>query len=948
MDKSKSFISLLKKLNYDIKELQEVKTNHYRYLIINKIINQKIFIDYLYIPSNDLKNNLYQKQNELWNENLLNSYIVFSENKTYTFNAKQKPDPDPNKLFKSKINDFSYGVNTPEIEELKKYISKDKIDSGYYFQFIKDRIKKIEEVDKDLLENIIAVYNDLKNISEFSFSLIFKCIFIKFLEDRNFIDSNLIKILKSGSPNELIQKFNYMKKINGDIFNDEPDLKSLNEQHVEKLYNFFISDYKRGQAYLFPYKFDKIPIELLSNVYENFVDKEIKKKQGVYYTPIFIIDFILGFTVKEKLKDSIDIKILDPSCGSGSFLVESYKKIIENYEKNEQIDIIKKIKILQKLIFGIDIDEEALEIASFSLYLALFEGEDPNDIKKMIKENKIRLPNLINKNLIKADSLTDLIFKDIKFDCIIGNPPWGSNEKYKKIINNDYKNKISDYQQSQIFLLKVINWANDKTTIAMIVNNSNFYNLNAEKFRKEFLKTYDLYYYFELSKMKEIFENADYPSAILIFNKTSNIENEIKYISVYQDKLAEFLKIITYCEKDIKKIKQQDLIEEDILWRIFVNGNWEDYQLIKRKWIERDKKITITCKSGLKPKKNMKEKETKNLKKIIDLKNIESYFINEQNLEDFNLNQEGFERSRKKNYDFIFKGERLLLKAVPDSDNLRLISAFTDKEIIHKHNILSLKINKITDYKSYLAILNSSFIGYFLYNISPQWGKGKKQEILRNKDIEKWLSFPDINYSDKKIINLIQLVDEIENLKSEKYNNNQLFNDYDNKIKKKEKQIDRIVYGLYNLKTYEIDLIEDFFLINQDRKNDVVNHKDIEKYIKKFRESFSLVLEKKYYINVVSSIVPCYGVYVCFEIVNINNKKEKVEKQNSNIFNLINNNKKDEFINWSLFKMDKKKIYDNNKLYIIKSNYLKDWTKTEARKDASEEIGEFFKKLPRD
>ncbi|MCK4796131.1 MAG: N-6 DNA methylase, partial [Spirochaetes bacterium] len=910
----------------------------------NKIINKKIFIDYLYIPSQDEKD-LYQKQCEFWNENLLNSYIVFSENTTYTFNAKQKPDK--NNLLKSKIKDFSYGVNSPDIEELKKYISKEKIDSGYYFQFIKDRIKKKnEEVDKDLLENIVAVYKKLKIISNFSFSLIFKCIFIKFLEDRNFIDSNLIKILESGSPNKLIQKFNYMKKINGDIFNDESDLKSLNEKHIKELYIFFISDYKRGQAYLFPYKFDKIPIELLSNVYENFVDKEIKKKQGVYYTPIFIIEFILGFAIKEKLKQSKDIKILDPSCGSGSFLVESYKKIIENY-KNESIDILKKIEILKNSLFGVDIDEYALKIASFSLYLALFENENPEILKNMIKENKIKLPNLINKNLIKADSLTDSIFKDIKFDCIMGNPPWGSNEKYKKIINNDYKNKISDYQQSQIFLLKVINWANDKTTIAMIVNNSNFYNLNADKFRKEFLKTYDLYYYFELSKMKEIFENADYPSAILIFNKKSNIENEIKYISVYQDKLAEFLKIITYCEKDIKKIKQQDLIEEDILWRVFVNGNWEDYQLIKRKWIERDKKVIINCNSGLQPKKNMQKLGDPIYKNLIEIEGLKSYYLDYNTLKPYNYNQD-FRRNPAIKKPGFFQGKRILVKAVPDSDNLRLVSAFTDKEIIHKHNILSLKINKTTDYKSYLAILNSSFIGYFLYNISPQWGKGKKQEILRNKDIERWLSFPDINYSDKKIKNLIQLVDEIENLKNEKYNNNQLFNDYDNKIKEKEKRIDHIVYGLYNLKTYEIDLIEDFFLINQDRKNDVVNHKDIEKYIKKFRESFNLVLEKKYYLNASYSIDNFYGAYVCFDIVDLSNIKEKIENQNSNIFKLINNDKKDELINWSLFKMDKNKIYDNNKLYIIKSNYLKDWTKTEARKDASEEIGEFFKKLPKD
>jgi len=941
MDKSVSLLSILKLLGYE--NLNIKSTNHYRY----SINDNKIFFDYIYIPPNNFENNLYQKQSELWNENLLNFYVVFTDDKIYVFNAKQKPLE--NKLFNSKIDDFSYGINNAQIEELKKNISKEKIDSGYYFQIIKDKIKKIDKIDKDLLSNIIALYNNLKSISDFSFSLIFKCIFIKFLEDRNFIDNDLIDILKTNDTAKLIQKFNDVKKINGDVFKDDSDLANLNEKHIKELFLFFTSDYKKGEIYLFPYKFDIIPIELLGNVYENFVDKEIKKKTGVYYTPTFIIDFVLGFTVKEKLKYSKNIKVLDPSCGSGSFLVESYKKIIENYKKTEQIDIIKKINILKNSIFGIDIDKDsyALKIASFSLYLALFEDENPEILKNMIKENKIRLPNLINENLIKGNSLTESIFNDMKFDCIVGNPPWGSIDKkdknYRSKINKIYKDKISDYQQSQIFLLKINDWSNEDSIIGMIVNNSNFYNLKAKKFRKNFLETYNLLYYFELLKIK-IFENADYPAAILIFDKKNNPENEIKYITVYQDKLAEFLKIITYCEKDVKKIKQSDLIEEDILWRIFVNGNWEDYQLIKRKWIERDREIDIKCSAGFEC-YSKDEYFPENNVKLLSSYNFESFYIDYSNLKIYNYNR----RLRRKPDEKIYSGNRFLYKSEPKQHRLKIDFAYTEKEIFFERNFNCLKISTIKDYKPYLAILNSSFIGYYMYNISVQWGKGKKRSILRNEDLEKLLAFPIIDFDNEEIKKITQLVTEIENQKYKKYNKDVFDNyDYDKEIIDIEKQIDYIVYNLYNLKNYEINLIEDFFLINQTRKNDIVNDEDIEDYVKKFRESFNLILESGYYLNSEYSIDQFYGAYLCFEIVDINNKKEKPQKVNSNIFEIVTENNKDEFLNWSLFKMEKKKIYDNNKLYIIKSNYLKDWTKTEAIKDAKEEIGEFFKRLPKE
>jgi adenine-specific DNA-methyltransferase len=210
--------------------------------------------------------------------------------------------------------------------------------------------------------------------------------------------------------------------------------------------------------------FSVLPVEILGSIYERFlgntirfrivkgdtyttiVEKkpEVKKAGGVYYTPQYIVDFIIQNTVVEMIKDKTpdeiaNIKICDPTCGSGSFLVGAYqyllnyhldyysqsknivtslksKNIFETCHNTYKLTIDEKQRILCSSIFGVDIDNQATEVTKLSLYLKLLENES-----KESDDNRIK----INCFDWEKDGFLD-VFKNGGFDVVIGNPPYGA------------------------------------------------------------------------------------------------------------------------------------------------------------------------------------------------------------------------------------------------------------------------------------------------------------------------------------------------------------------------------------------------------------------------------------------------------------------------------------------------------------------------------------------
>lgn len=197
------------------------------------------------------------------------------------------------------------------------------------------------------------------------------------------------------------------------------------------------------------YNFEEIDEDILGKVYENFIghvqtgkrlkekeDMGKRKKEGIYYTPKYIVEYIVNNTVREYIKgksfdELLKVKILDPACGSGSFLLRAFNVLISEGAKalKRPLTYAEKKNLLLSCIYGVDLDERAVEITklTFSLKLAQISEGLP------VLANNIRHGNsLIDDETVAGEYLAfkwEDEFKEIMansgFDVVIGNPPYG-------------------------------------------------------------------------------------------------------------------------------------------------------------------------------------------------------------------------------------------------------------------------------------------------------------------------------------------------------------------------------------------------------------------------------------------------------------------------------------------------------------------------------------------
>ena len=316
---------------------------------------------------------------------------------------------------------------------------------------------------------------------------------------------------------------------------------------------------------------------------------EQQKKDGAYYTPTFLADYIIAKTVKEHLKNNNSCKVLDPSCGSGIFLVETLRCIIEKEKRNNNGKISRDelLKIVQENIYGIDVNKVAVNLTIFSLCLTLLDYIEPKDI------TKFKFPKLLDENLF-ADNFFNLKgdFNKIEnLDFIIGNPPWGSNKgerhlKYIEKLKKEEKVIISDNQIAQTFAIRVKDFSCEKTRCALILHSKILYNHNADKFRKYWLENFNIAEILELSPVRRfIFANADAPAIIAFYQyaRAENTKNNtVKHTSIKPNIFLKYLKLLAIEKNDIKEIKQEYFQKYDWLWKVMLYGNVFDFYFIKR------------------------------------------------------------------------------------------------------------------------------------------------------------------------------------------------------------------------------------------------------------------------------------------------------------------------------------------------------------------------------
>ena len=315
-----------------------------------------------------------------------------------------------------------------------------------------DRQSRVDNVLLHELGHLLGALSKQGLRPSLAQKLVGRCIFFQYLIHRGYLTQEELAI-HFGAPtlHELLTDLDRTYKVfgwikstfNGDLFpieDEASERQQLSHSHerLQPLSDFFgyfnVAD---GQGRLFPFRFDAIPVELISSIYEKFSHMSAAdeaSRSGIHYTPINLVDLVLD-PVFENVKP--DARVLDTACGSGVFLVESLRRLAWLRSRKEELSRELIGDILAKQVRGIDISPAALSVAAFSLYLALLEL-DPSppcgiDALSCLKFQPLQDHVLFPTSAFE-DGLEEQLSNDMSgqgFDIIVGNPPWTYNPKEK-------------------------------------------------------------------------------------------------------------------------------------------------------------------------------------------------------------------------------------------------------------------------------------------------------------------------------------------------------------------------------------------------------------------------------------------------------------------------------------------------------------------------------------
>lgn len=895
-------------------------------------------------------------------------------------------------------NGFEYLTNK---ETLKLFGNEDKLNDFKYFEIVTGKTWEKYQCDFDskhridfhLLSNIKSARDILISqslSSEHANSLIGKIIFVRYIIDRKikldfekkgksriWTNSEFCSILSD--KNQVQKFFKYLKdKFNGDLFPlSKTDIESIPSECLTTLIELLSGDnVGTGQKSLFNlYDFSIIPVEFISNVYELFIGVDEQEKQGAYYTPLFLVDYILAETVEKKFANykGYDCKVLDPACGSGIFLVETLRKIIEKYQSKNP-DYITNIgqykedlkKLASDNIFGVDKDKSAINVAIFSIYLTLLDYQNPSDIENF------QFPHLEKRNFFVSDFFdTESDFNQIlikkEFSFILGNPPWKGNsigklgKKYlsnrlkdEKKLNKEHRISINNGELAEGFLLRVSDFSKTHTEVALIIRSQILYNTGYEKssssFRKYFLQEFYLDKVFELAPARrEIFTNAIAPASILFYRyafNQSTYENETIHISLKPSRFFSLFKIFTLQRNDVQKISQSKLIQYDWLFKCLVYGSYLDFNFIKRlkdnyeSISERLKKDeSLLSGTGIQFSSNEKENSEDLIGlRFIDTYGVSSFYIDENKVTQFQKNKVHRRRDIR-----LFKPPMLLIREGVDMGIFRAKCAISKTSLLFKDSIAVIKSsdNDIATLRNIGATLQSKLFSY--YAVITFSSIGIERERVKNYNK---FSLPFLQ-SQK----LPKIVNEIEHLNSQEYNSERILKniEYPEKLENLYENIDEEVLRTINVSDLELALLDyainisipqikqqkDYYKISEALD---IDSKTLSSYIELFLNSFNeiyksidqqLVVEIKYTKQII-------GLF--FKLVPDNsetNDKSQSVSENTTILELLSVLGVEKITD-KLFIQKDVRGFENDGFYIVKPNEKRLWHKAIAHLDVNE------------
>jgi type I restriction-modification system DNA methylase subunit len=507
----------------------------------------------------DSEKHVLQAKRYAWSMKEVFAVIVTDFDEFRFYDASLEPDArDPHRGLLVHLRYNEYSENSDKLWEF----SRDRVAAGSIEAMLpaEKRILRFRKpVDQKFLEDVtrwreelaIAVHQrnpdiGVRGLTEVVQRLLDRFIFIRVAEDRQILPNRSLwervqEWKAMGGRNPLLPMLNDLfhqisEDFNGEIFKYHPceEVKVADWQIGKMIEGLYPPES--------PYRWDNIPVDLFGAIYERYLGRtiyvkdggvevgdkpEVRKSGGVYYTPKYIVDYIVGNTVGDlvegKRPQEIEsLRILDPACGSGSFLLSAFQYLLDYhlrfYEAHLEeakmesmfpeltrtsdggfrLSIWRKTKILANNLCGVDLDSQAVEITMMNLYLKALEGEKglPNrqHLLPSLMSN-IRCGNsLVSTDIDESGSLSPEERKVINpfdwssstegfgeilarggFDAIVGNPPYIriQNLDFTQVeyFNSRYQTATGKYDIYVLFIEKAAQLLRDQGVLGMILPN---------------------------------------------------------------------------------------------------------------------------------------------------------------------------------------------------------------------------------------------------------------------------------------------------------------------------------------------------------------------------------------------------------------------------------------------------------------------------------------------
>ncbi len=834
----------------------------------------------------------YQVRRYGWNATLSISIVTdFEEFAVY--DCTKKPLP-ADKASVARVKYLTFRDYLNEFDFIWDAFSKESVLKGSFDKFVLGTANKkgTATVDKDFLQSLdswrtylatsISLNNKDLDEDEINFAVqqtIDRIIFLRIAEGRKVEPyGNLQTAIKQGEYYKNL--FSIFKeaddKYNSGLFDFKKDKISKNLTIDNKVIKKIVNElyYPESQ-----YEFSVLSVEILGSAYEQFLGKviritpahhakieekpEVRKAGGVYYTPQYIVEYIVKNTVGKLIdspfeggrgmspKEISTIKIVDPACGSGSFLIGAYQYLLDwhkNYysdngklskgKKNSlltpegNLTTAEKKRILLNNIFGVDIDVNAVEVTKLSLLLKCMEGETQASISHQIKMFNERVLPTLDSNIKDGNSLIDTdiysnqldfgeekkikpfnwqkafpdVFEQGGFDVIIGNPPYVDNRGFNK---NQLEYFYANYSSFTSAGTTSFRTRKFNTFVAFIEVSKKILNnigICGYIIHKNLLKTTTyrgirkfLLENYSINKIADWgpgqFENVVAETISIFFSKKIITRNTIQ---------IDFFKK----NKKINTNKIEQSVYENTYDNIFnINLSPDIIHLISK--IENGKSklvdwvnINNGLVTGNDNKFISKTKLSNKYKTCVTGKNIKRYYI--PDVKGFIL-YDSEKLMRARNQKIFEAKEKLIMQMI----NIKLVVAYDNRQLYNLGTTYSItRKNDEVSLKYILSLLNSNLLNF--YYLKKYTNESTLTNAISTKNLFEF-PIPEIDNEIKPLFNeIIKNVDLLFKLNEERAETKlqTKTSQIESKIDYCEDKINEIVYQLYGLTVEEIKIVE--------------------------------------------------------------------------------------------------------------------------------------------